>query len=93
MTTADAFESAAAARSAANIGDNLSRSALAAQFRDAAAMCVGTSAGLATAAIEVQLRIDPTLVGDLHLAQQTLDRIAELIAAGDVHAASLAVAS
>lgn len=76
----------AAARSAANVADALSRASLAARFREAVALCADTDAGLAAAAIEVNLRIDPSLVGDLHRVQQVLDTIAELIAAGDVFA-------
>ncbi|UWZ37817.1 hypothetical protein Drose_05965 [Dactylosporangium roseum] len=78
-----------AARSAANLGDPLSRTALAASFRDAAGLCIGTRDGLAAAPVEIGLRIDPTLISDLGEVQQLLAGIAVLIESGDVYAASL----
>lgn len=80
-----------AARSTTNLGDPLSRTELAAKFREAAALCGERAAGLQNCAVEVNLRIHPALAGDLRLVQQTFNRIAEMIAAGDVDAATLAV--
>lgn len=76
----------AAARSAVNVGDPLSHSAVAAQFREAAAREAATAVSRART-VEVRLTIDP------HAAKDILDSIAELIAAGDVHAAGLEVAA
>lgn len=80
MTTIDQQ----ALESARRIHDPLALSAVAAQFRQAAAREAATATSQART-VEVWLTIDP------HTAQHTLDSIAVLIAGGDVHAASLAV--
>lgn len=75
--------------------DPLNRAARAADFRQAAAQHLGRAdahrADAHRSTVDIRLTIDPALLTDLGVAQQTLDRIAELIAAGAVNAASLAV--
>lgn len=81
--------STAARRSAANVADPLSRAALAAQFRDAAALADATLGGL-TAGCPDGHEVAAVVAAQLGTALLSLRMVADRLEAGAVYASAMA---